>query len=473
MTGRPASFAEKDCTAPLPLPIEEDSILDSRTVQNPQVIQMLRRWSSQEIQSEAYTGTKASTDSSRKNNSRSDSPSPALSQTTSQDPKQPFLPCNALAFGYHSKLSTFSNEVLHRLYRAAGMSASWAHVQATISSLNVKLEDWRLRLPPVYDFDMKQRDQRFVSHRISLGFFYYSTLIIINRPCLCRVDRKIPDESDSAKVFNQETAARCVRAARGMLNLLPDQPNAIGLYRIVPWWCLVHLLMQAATILMLELSFRAEHMRDEIDQIFDSAKKALEWLRDMSKEDEAARRASVLCNELLRQVAPKVGKNPAEASNFEPGGKHPIQSIVDMQTKRDSTGQHHSPKMEDTQTFQGSDGADYMTPFRNGGNLQGPEDSQVGNTNYQNTYSPQVGHHTTTDYSPHSNYFTSGPFQPHLFTTYDQIHSYNHAPPTAAPAPFDDLFPTAMNMEGMNFNDNTSPSYSLGPSQPWFPSGGV
>ena len=456
MTGRPISFAEKDCTAPLPLPIEEDSFLGAGT-QNPQVLQLQRRWSSQESQLDNYARNDASTESS----------------SPSQDPKQPFPPCDALAFGYQTKLSTFSNEVLHRLYRAAGMSESWAHVQATISSLNTKLEDWRLRLPPVFDFNKKQRDQQFLSHCMSLGFFYYSILIIINRPCLCRVDRKIRDESSSAKSFNQETATRCVRAARGMLSLLPDEPDAVGLLKFVPWWCLVHLLMQAATVLMLELSFRAEHMRDEVDEIFDSAKKALEWLRVMSKEDEAARRASVLCNELLRQVAPKVGKNPDEASDFEPGGEHPIQSIKDMQTKRDPRGQHHSPKIEDKHRLQDSNMNNDLNPLHDYESLRGTENTHPGYASGQNMHYSQVGHQTSNNHPPQYDYFTSHPFQPQLFTTYDQMHSYSHAQAMTAAAPLDDLFPTAMDMEGMNFDDHTSPSYPLGLNQPWFPGSGV
>lgn len=286
------------------------------------------------------------------------------------------------------------------------MNETWAHVQSTISNLNLKLERWRADLPAVFDFTKKQRDQQFMAQRLSLGFFYYSTLMIINRPCVCRIDRKIPNESGMAKNFNRETAARCVHAAQGMLGLLPDEPNAVGLYKIAPWWCLVHYLMQSATVLMLELSFRAEHMPTEVEEVFDSARKTLEWLRAMSEDDEAARRASVLCNELLRKVATKVGRNANDASAFSPGGEHHIQSVDDMQHMQFSE----------------------------------PEPAQY----------PAQGQY---------NFTTSAPYQPPTFATYDQFLTYDNYPTTSAHAPFDDIFPTSNDMEGMTFDD---PGYFQG-----------
>jgi len=420
MTGRPSSFTETDCTAPLPLPIEEDSFYGNDDM-SPQTIRMLRRLSSQDSRA---TDVLVSTPSSSSQSSRArGSPAQSANQsiaslppTIQQSPQKPAIaPCNALAFAFHAKLSTLTSEVLDRLYRADAMEESWAHIQSIISNLDSKLEKWRAELPVLFDFTKKQRDQHFVSQRLSLGFFYYSTLMIINRPCLCRIDRKIPNESGIAKNFNRETAAKCVHAAQGMLGLLPDEPNAVGLYKVAPWWCLVHYFMQSATILMLEISFRADHMPIEVEEVFESAKKTLEWLRSMSEDDEAARRASVLCNELLRKVAPKVGRSAYDASSFQPGGAYDIQSVDDMQQ---------------TQVSQ-----------------------------------PEQAHH-----SDHYNFATSAPFQHPTFSTYDQFLSYDKLPSTSAPAPFDDIFPTSHDMEGMSFND---PGYFHGRDPQWYPRGGA
>lgn len=429
MTGRPTSYAETDCTAPLPLPMEEDSFLGSQT-QSPQAIQMFRRWSSQDSRQSDYAipTSSSSTQLKKKKISPGASLSPATSQSSSEDRRLETPPSNAFAFRHYARLSMFTNEVLKRLYRADAMEQSWAQIQSNIAFLNINLEDWRQTLPSVFDFTKKQRDRQFVRQRMNLGFFYYSALTIINRPCLCRIDRKIPDESDKAKDFNRETAASCVNAARGMLDLLPDEPNAVGLSRIAPWWCLVHYLMQAATVLMLELSFRADHMPNEVEEIFDAAKKALAWLRSMAREDEAARRASVMCNDLLRQVAPKVGRDPNEVSQYQPDGVVGMDGVDPTES---------GAQTQDMQALHGDPG-----PVQ---------------------YQPQYGYDTTA------------PFQAQMLATYDQMNhinwSYDQVPTTSAPAPYDDMFPSATEMDGMVSAQHETPNFFSGPDPRWFPGG--
>ncbi|CAF9903755.1 MAG: hypothetical protein ALECFALPRED_002962 [Alectoria fallacina] len=409
MTGRPASLSETDCTTPAPLPLEEDSFLGNN-VPSPQDIALLRRLSSQQSgQTNGIMSTPSSTAySSKVKTSPIDSMSPA-SLPSSQERKQIIPPCNALYFGYHTNLSTFTDEVLNRLYRADAMSKSWADIQSTIATLNSNIEKWRAKLPNVFDFTKKQRDRQFVRQRMSLGFFYYSVLTIINRPCLCRIDRKIPDQSGKAKDFNRETAMKCVHAARDMLELLPKEPNAVGLYTVAPWWCLVHYLMQAATVLMLELSFRTEHMPNEVEEIFDSAKKATDWLRSLSETDEVARRAWSLCNEMLRKVTPKVGRSPAEALNYDGVSDH-----------------------------------------------QGPADDQMqGMDNTEITQVPA----TSSTYSPQQIYASSVPFQLPMFSSYDQFLSYCQIPTTSASGPYNDLFPTATDMDAMQHDGHANDGY--------------
>ena len=414
MTGRPTSFAETDCTAPLPLPLEEDSLFSTATT-SPQAIQLFRCLSSQEShQNYSAMSTRSSSSQSFKMRGPPPQSMPQMSpglNASSQEFKQAIPPSNALAFGYSARLSTFTNEVLTRLYRADAMNQSWAQVQTTIASLNSKLEKWQSELPSVFDFCKKTRDQQFMSQRLGLGFFYYSTSMIINRPCLCRIDRKIPYESGRARNFNRDVAARCVHAARDMLGLLPDEPNPIGLYKVAPWWCLVHYLMQAATVMMLELSFRADHMPTEVEEIFNGAKKALEWLQSMAEDDEAARRAAVLCNKLLRKVAPKVGRNPNDTSNLAPHRFQP-----------------------DSEIMQG---------------MRAAQDRPSRSTGYPNQYG-----HTT-----------SAPFQPQTFASYDQFLSYGNVPTTAA-QPYEDVFPAVNDMDHIGFED---PGYFQEQGQRWFP----
>ena len=409
MTGRHTSFSETDCTAPPPLPLEEDSFLGNNAP-SPRDFALLRRLSSQESghTDGGVSSPFSASYSSKAKMSPADSVSP-VSLPSSQERKQVVHACNALYFGYHTKLSIVTNEVLNRIYRADAMSKSWADVQSTIATLNLKIEKWRAELPNVFDFTKKQRDQQFVRQRMSLGFSYYSILTIINRPCLCRIDRKIPDQSGKARDFNRDAAMKCVHAARDMLEMLPQEPNAVGLYKVAPWWCLVHYLMQAATVLMLELSFRSDHMPNEVEDIFNSAKKATDWLRGLSEEDEAARRAWSLCHDMLRKVAPKIGRSPAEASNYGGVSDHRGHAADQLQN------------MDTTQITQG------LT--------------------------------TSSMYLPQDGYASSAPFHLPIFSSYDQFLSYGQVPTTSASGHFNDIYTTTADGDAMQYDIHDHTGY--------------
>ena len=423
MTGRPTSFSETDCSAPAPLPLEEDSFSGSHAP-SPHDFVLLRQLSSQDSRqtdgaiSIPSSSSYSSSYSSKPKTSPVDSTPPA-----SQERKQRIPPGNALYFSHQTALSNFTNEVLNRLYRADAMSMSWADVQSTIATLNSKLEKWRVELPNVFDFTKRQRDQQFLRQRMSLGFLYYSTLTIINRPCLCRIDRRVPNQSGKAKDFNRETAMKCVHAPLDMLDMLPQEPNAVGLYTVAPWWCLVHFFVQAATVLMLELSLRSYHMPNEAEEIFDSAKKAIDWLRTLSQEDEAAKRAWSLCNEMLYKVAPKVGRSPAEASTYGSVSDH----------------QGHA--------------ADQAQGMDANSSTQEPAASS--------THLPQNDH------------ASFAAFDPPMFSNYDQFFSHGQAPATWAPASDNDMFPTASDMDAMQYDGQGHAEYlNEQDQQRWFPGAG-
>jgi hypothetical protein len=94
-----------------------------------------------------------------------------------------------------------------------------------------------------------------------------------------------------------------LESACRMLDLIPDEPNAIQLYSIAPWWCVLHYLMQAATVLLLELSFGTVHMPEEEKNFIQLSKKATRWLFAMSEQSIASRRAWQLCDLSLRKLA--------------------------------------------------------------------------------------------------------------------------------------------------------------------------
>ncbi|KAL8965262.1 MAG: hypothetical protein Q9183_003944 [Haloplaca sp. 2 TL-2023] len=306
-TGRPTSFNFTDCSAPLPVPLEEESFIDESESYDTPAVQRLRRFS---------TGESLSTNTSMSSSSLAQPGTvPPLALTSSTPGKATGLaeglsvqPNNGMFFLYSAKLSVLIDEVLTHLYRPTVMDHSWASVQGMILQFQKKLERWRSALPAIFDFTTKEGESQFVRQRIGLGLSYYSAVIIINRPCLCKIDQKIPDETQRGRDIDRASAASCVLAARELVGLLPDGADVNEIYRVTLWWSLVHHLMQAVAVLMIEMSFRASHCPDMTDDLLQASEKAVGWLQSMSADDMAAARAWRLSSELLRKLAPRIGR---------------------------------------------------------------------------------------------------------------------------------------------------------------------
>ncbi|KAL8724904.1 MAG: hypothetical protein Q9181_006625 [Wetmoreana brouardii] len=315
MTGRPTSFADIDCSVPLPLPLDEETFLSKNPPYDLPVVSMLRRLSTDESTS---TDVSMSTPSSAASKSV-----PTLS-TASSTPVVPSLapvgqtinPNYGSFFLYSTKLGGIADDVVRQLYRPASMAESWAGVQSMIVRFQKKLGRWHAALPDAFDFVKQSREQRFFRQRMCLGFAYYSTMIVINRPCLCKVGDSIPNEGQKAKDIDRASAGSCILAARSLLDLLPDKPNPAALYQASPWWNVVHHLMQAVVVLMLEMSFRAAHCPDQTDELMRAAEKAVGWLQSMATDDMAAARAWRHSSDLLRKVAPRIGRRVDERLRY-------------------------------------------------------------------------------------------------------------------------------------------------------------
>ena len=392
MTGRLVSFSGTDCSVPLPLPVDEETLFRA----DPRPAAKATYPASKRLPSHSSREPESSPSTASDPNRLPD----GSNFVEQQDPELSAIDSSSdgLCFLFNVKLSILTDEAMNRLYRAGASKETWAQVQRKITDLNSKLSVWVQDLPIPFDFTRKQQDQRFLRHRLYLGFAYYSTSTIINRPALCRIDDKIQRESERAKELNRTIAAKCVHSAMAILEMLPNVPNAVGLYRVAPWWCLAHHLVQAATVLMLELSFRAYHMPNEAEEILQAAKKAVHWLRAMSEADMAAHRAWKLCDGMLRKVAHKIG-----------------QTVDDLPTAYEAAGPHDLP----------------------------PIDVQSGNNPAFQRLAPQAGHgpfYTGSQLEGHS-------FQPHIYTSYDDPFSNTMTAPPTFSSQFGAMFPSASQMD--------------------------
>src|SRR5690606_23758701 len=137
---------------------------------------------------------------------------------------------------------------------------------------------------------------------------YNHTRIIINRPCLCRMDGQIPHESARSKQFNRNAAIVCLESARDTIHMLPDVPNPAGLYATTPWWCLPHFLVSAGSIVIVEAAMKAAHGPAQADGMFADAKRVIDWLRIMGATNVGAAQAARTLSKLLQAAAPKIGQ---------------------------------------------------------------------------------------------------------------------------------------------------------------------
>ena len=321
MTGRVNCVMDDHVTTPLPVPLEEEQF-DSEDGQK--LLNKVRQQGDRAPSSNPNTpttGSTPSTDRSRsQNNADSRSPSmPNGGHGGDLEWAKAVQPNSSLYFLHLVQSTRITQSIFYSLYNPASTQGTWSDIQAKIKNLDERLEHWYRKLPPAFAFRRKQRERGSYEYRLNLGFFYFSSKMTVHRPCLCRLDRKIPGQSNKSLQFNRTSAASCVEAAIEMLQLIPDEPNAFGLISIGPWWNILHWVVQATTVLMLEISFRANHMPEDADTILESSKKGIRWLHALAEDNPSARRAWSICNALFKDAVKKIGRSNDDLPQNTPG----------------------------------------------------------------------------------------------------------------------------------------------------------
>jgi len=247
-----------------------------------------------------------------------------LASTLSQTAKDPGVqsgsefskataPNNSLCFLYLVDLTSIAREILKQLYSADAGRAPWSLVELTIKNSTAKADAWLSNLPDVFNFTLEQSSHLFLQQRLRLAFQFYSTRICLSYPCLYPVNQTSQYSNGS---FHHTFAILCVESACHALELIPKEPSASAMSTLTPWWCLLHYIVQAATVLLLELSFGVVHMPHKKVPIFDLTKKAIRWLLYMSNESTASHRAWVFCDIFIRRIAPNIGMTVDELPNM-------------------------------------------------------------------------------------------------------------------------------------------------------------
>ncbi|CAN9346145.1 unnamed protein product [Alternaria alternata] len=185
------------------------------------------------------------------------------------------------------RLDILMDKILSGLYSAQKSAKSWKAAQKEIASLSDELETWALhslsRGPAAATAGATGHD--LSREQLLLYLYYHSAKICITRPCLCRLDLRIKGQSEESIRFNQKTAEACIGAALDITSTLPDPPNPVWYYENGPWWCAVHMIMQALTVLLLELSLDGIHLTVEKSHVTSCVDKLIRWLSAMKSVD--------------------------------------------------------------------------------------------------------------------------------------------------------------------------------------------
>jgi hypothetical protein len=210
-------------------------------------------------------------------------------------------------------VNSITQDILSGLYSPRVSVLSWETVEGLIPSFLDILKHWEATAL-IDDIDVTApsfrqalrnsatADTRILREQLLLRFYYSSTKILITRPCLCRLDLRIQKQSAASFKFDLSMVGICVQAARDMAALLPDGPDPGYIDTFGPYWSIVHFLMQAMAVLLLEAMYGNLHKsRAAKDEgILKPIIKLLSWLGAMRPRNPVATRAYNIVFGLLK-----------------------------------------------------------------------------------------------------------------------------------------------------------------------------
>ncbi|KAJ5288286.1 hypothetical protein N7508_011061 [Penicillium antarcticum] len=340
VTGRPSGVTESICAIPLPFPCAEE------TFDQPEAKRLFQNSSLRETHLR-----------------------PTLFEAPSRQRSQAWStacpPCPSLFFHHLVDLTLITQALMTKVYSVEGLRQGPSRIEYHVNKFGLKLDRWLAKLSPCYQFTLPdagpwhlnhpQLDDLgapFVRERVCLAMNYYSARITLCRPCLTHIDTNTqpsrdspgsspdPDKTSCTKLRN-EMATHCLQAACALIAILPESPSFPWLARTSPWWSVLHFIMQATTALLLGLSYRPYNTKPESQSQFKSsdpltlntpnssapslgaaysplpesdlgtaiatARKAMRWIHATSQVDMASRRAFLLCENVIKRIAPGLG----------------------------------------------------------------------------------------------------------------------------------------------------------------------
>jgi hypothetical protein len=179
-----------------------------------------------------------------------------------------------------------------------------------ISALNSRANSWLAKLPA--EFHFLQGAPVCERERLNLAFSYYSTKILITQPCLSRILSQASWNNQNES-FCTAMATMCIDMASQVLDLLPNSLDVTWVYRMSPWWCIVHYIMQAITVLLISLLITEKADAGQNSRTIDNISKAADWLSALAVKDPSAQRAWSAIQDLLAHRRFETLMKPSQA----------------------------------------------------------------------------------------------------------------------------------------------------------------
>lgn len=339
MTGRPSNAASGFSTTPLPVPFDEEQFHISPAST------LLSDFKSRSSYLQSLMTRKSAiynTDNLLK---------PKVSEKQTRTSGFLHTPNISSYFLYFVNLTSILRSSIDMLYSPRSETKTWSFLTITMVDLLAQTDVWLETLPDLFHFS-QITSQLFVRQRWSLAFRFYSTRITISRPSLCRRDRLVAREKDSG-TGSLDVAEICINSASAMLSLLPDSPNTLWLIEVSPWWCILHYLVQAITVLLLELEFCRKRQFVTMDRIEPHLNKGLDWLLALSLNDLAAERALAACKDLHARILMNTTVSPVSLSHMHASrskSSYVSHTGLSFQNAHDS---HDSQPLHTSETFAG------------------------------------------------------------------------------------------------------------------------
>ncbi|KAL4897479.1 hypothetical protein BDV59DRAFT_197769 [Aspergillus ambiguus] len=207
-------------------------------------------------------------------------------------------PSASLFFHCLVDLVTTTQTIINTVYSIQGLREQPSRLEQRVRKYSHTLDIWRAKLPDCCRFTESPHtdhlritndgDSDLLREKVRLALEYYSSRIILCRPCLSTGSWRSRSDSPRSGSSSRDrtstsTAARprrpsapsapspgrhgrghrsrlraqmsviCLRASCTLLDIFPDTPDILWLTRYTPWWSVLHFLMQACTALLLGL----------------------------------------------------------------------------------------------------------------------------------------------------------------------------------------------------------------------------